>query len=141
MNLTHSNCIDTFDNEHILIRESFKDYTGLREVTSPTKIHLTVPKSEKHGNNIHRQLASEINTKLSGLLEITEEYEYATKRTYYKRFVLSKDFFFIFSEKLAEIFQLYSDVITHWDTEDSRGVTRAVTDMTSEHELSVTIVP
>ena len=142
MNLTHSNCIDTFDNDHILIRETFKDYAGLKEVTSPTKIHLTVPKNLKYGD-IHRELASEINTKLSGLLEIKEEHDSSTFSTFFKRSVQTKDFFFIFSEKLMEIFQLYSDVITYWDSEDSKRIDphQSHYELTSEHELSVIIVP
>ena len=142
MNLTHSNCIDTFDNDHMLIRESFKDYTGLKKVTSPTKIYLTVPKNEKYGD-IHRELASEINTKLSGLLEIREEYDPSTHSKFFKRSVLVKDFFFIFSKKLMEIFQLFSDVITHWDSEDSKRIDpyQSHYELTSDHELSVIIVP
>ena len=142
MNLTHSNCIDTFDNDHILIQESYKDYTGLKEVISPTKIHLTVPKNRKYGD-IHRELASEINTKLSGLLEIREEHDSSTYSTFFKRSVLVKDFFFIFSKKLMEIFQLYSDVITHWDSEDTKRIDpyQSHYETGSEHELSVIIVP
>ena len=141
MNLTHSNCIDTFDNERLLVQKLFKDYSGLKEVTCATKVHLSIPKG-KNQIDFLSAIISEMNTKLSDLLKI----EFANEDSNYKvlnftRIFQTQDFFFVLSEKLVELFQLSSDVFTHWDNVMKKYIHDKEVKFSSEDELSVTIIP
>ena len=114
MNLTHSNCIDTFANENISIYEKFEDYSVLRKYSSPIEVTLSKPKSKKQYEiivEVIKELKEKSNNMLDFQLTLSHQNDF---NTIYGS-VKTHDYFFIFSKKLMDILQLHTDVFTIWD--------------------------
>ena len=114
MNLTHSNCINTFVNDNISIYEKFEDYTVLRKHASPIEVTLSRPKSKKQ-YEIIAEVIKDLKEKSDGMLDfkllLSREKEMNTLTWNVK----TSDYYFIFSKKLMKILQLHTDTFTTWD--------------------------
>ena len=114
MNLTHSNCIDTFANESITIYEKFEDYTVLRKYTSPIEVSLSKPKSKKQPDII-KEVLNELKEKSDGMLDFQLMLNKNKDVNSLFWNVKTNDYYFIFSKKLLKILQLDTDIFTAWD--------------------------
>lgn len=114
MNLTHSNCINTFDNESISIYEKFEDYTVLRKYASPIEVTLSRPKSKKQ-YEIIAEIVKELREKSDGMLDFQLIIDKERKMCNLSWNVKTSDYYFIFNRNLMKILQLPSDTFTAWD--------------------------
>ena len=114
MNLTHSNCINTFANESISIYEKFEDYTVLRKYASPIEVSLSRPKS-KTQYEIIAEIVKELKEKSDGMLECQLMIDKKRKISTLHWNVKTTDYYFIFNTNLVKILQLHSDTFTGWD--------------------------
>ena len=111
MSMTHSNCIDTFANDEIVITEFCKDYRCLETIDVPIKIPLSQPET-KTRKGIINHFVREFETKLPNLLilQVTDKLQYFCRWK-----VLSPKYFFILSPGLQKAFGLWNDVLTSID--------------------------
>lgn len=114
MNLTHSNCIDTFVNEDISIYEKFEDYTILRKLSYPIKVTLSKPKSKKQ-HEIIAEVVKDLMEKSNNMLKFNLMLDPRRNFNTLSWTVETSDFFFIFSKKLMSILQMSTDTLTQWD--------------------------
>ena len=141
INATHSNCINTFANDKLEITENFKDYSALQKVNEPVKVFVTLP-TPANDYQTFIAIANNINYKFYGLLNFKINVSHDRQVTFLKRKITTPDFFFILSEKLRDIFQLDSDVLSPWDNETKRFINlRRTIQVESPDELHITIVP
>ena len=111
MNMTYSNCIYTFDNDVIVVEENCSVETRLSEARKPIKVMLSLPTSKKP-LEAAEQVSKEIQLKFKNLLDLklTSDKEYCSWH------VTNDNYFIIVSRSVKDLFILFSDVITPWDS-------------------------
>ena len=113
MNLTHSNCIDTFANEKMTVEESNLSLERLKDLNQPYTIRLSLPKKTDR-KSVADHIIKEVNTKLKGFLEIKFNEKFITQ------YVVPKHgFILILSGHLTDTLQLFRDVLCYYDSSAS----------------------
>lgn len=140
MNITHSNCINTFANEEITIAENFEGYSVLRKVTKPTKVILSKPKGEKYFDRL-REIIKEIQVKTDNLLQMNILVDRKTNIFNISWKTDSSKCFFICSTELRKVLQLDLDTITFWDAISTKRIYENEELGKGDDELSITIGP
>ena len=141
LNLTHSNCIDTFINETVSIYEKFEDYSVLRKQSSPTEVTLSRPKSKKQ-YEIIAEVMKELKEKSDGMLDFQLMIDKKRKMNSLFWYVKTTDYYFIFSKKLMKVLQLQTDTFTAWDMfYMQRLLDKAIEDNDIDSGLSFICIP
>ena len=109
LNLTHSNCIDTFANEKMTVEESNLSLDQFKDLKQPYTIRLSLPKKTDRQSVIDHIL-KEVNTKLKGFLEFKFTDKFITQ------YVVPKHgFILILSGHLTDTLRLFRDVVCYSD--------------------------
>ena len=140
MNVTHSNCINTFAGEAITITEKFKDYSVLKNVAKPTKVILSTPKSDKYFD-VLLEVMSEIKLKTANMLEFSLLIDRKTGIHNISWTTHSTKFFFVFNQDLMNLFQLDADTFTDYDGISMKNIVEKTNMEKIDSELSFIISP
>ena len=108
MNLTHSNCIDTFANEKMTVEERNLSLNRFKDLKQPYTIRLSLPKKTDRQSVIDHIL-KEVNPKLKGYLEFKFE-KFTTQYI-----VPNHGFILILSSHLTNTLRLFNDVVDYYD--------------------------
>ena len=111
MNISYNSCIYTFDNDVITVDEKCSLETRLKQAQKPVKVMFSLPTSSKIFEAV-KEICAEIQVKFKNLLEVklTAENKYCTW------YVKNHDYFVIISQSMKNMFNLFVDVFTPWDT-------------------------
>ena len=111
MNFTYSTCVNTFNNDKIIVKEKCSLAECASKATSPLKVMLPVPEPGYGAGKARDDLAIAITNKLKSLLQVkvSEDKLWATWK------ILNNDFYFVLSHGIRSMYQLWSDVITDMD--------------------------
>ena len=105
MNMTYSGCINTFNNDQMIIQKPFNLQEALQYSNKPLRF---IPSSTKTREDI----VNEINTTFKGIVRAD-----LTKDGKVCRWVFEKTIVHIvFSESMKKRFGLFDDVLAPWDT-------------------------
>ena len=111
MNFTYATCVNTFNNDQIVVKEKVSVSECATKATSPLKVMLPVPEPGCDGRKARDDLLIAINKKFKSLLQvkISEDEKWATWK------ILNNKFYFVLSPAIDRMYQLWSDVITDMD--------------------------
>ena len=109
MNLTHSNCIDTFANEKMTVEESNLSLNRFKDLKQPYTIRLNLPEKTDRQSVINH-IVKEVNSKLKGFLEFKFSDKFITQYI-----VPNHGFILILSKHLVETLKLFNDVVCYYD--------------------------
>ena len=111
MNVTHSNCINTFANETVTVYEKFEDYSVLEKYSSPIEVNLSKPKGTEQ-YEIISEIVNDLKKKSNGMFEIKMLRDKKNEMNSISMHVNTSDYFFIISRKLMKVLQLDTDTFT-----------------------------
>lgn len=133
MNITHGNCIYTFDNDYVTV---CKTLTTLDNLKHCVKVILTPPKTNEIRDVIDH-IAHECKIKMFGALEhINDKYQRVSWN------VKRSDMFFVLSPTLFQQFQLQSEVLTPWNLGMyNADIFKTPFSFQEKDELSIIVVP
>ena len=133
MSLTHSNCINTFDNEHMTLTQKTGD---LQDIVRPTRISIRSPDTTERSKVI-----SFYQQTFKDLFEdgVVLDYSFVKSRAYVTLTVKRKDIFLILSDNLAKTLRLPSEVVSPYDTSPSN--VEYLMEKLFVHETSIIVVP
>ena len=135
MNITHGNCVYTFDNDRVTVKRKVKSLQDARGHCF--KVELERPKTNdvKH---VIDHLILEFKKKLSSVIELRKN---RNGYTYLDWFMKDPNVFIILSEALYSKMGLESGVVTGWD-DVFQNMTpyKKQFDFTPEDDLSVIVV-
>lgn len=109
MNLTHSNCIDTFANEKMTVEERNLSLNHFKDLKQPYTIRLSLP-NKTDRQSVIDHILKEVNPKLKGYLEFDFTDNFVTHYVVPKR-----GFIFILSSHLTSTLKLFNDVVSYDD--------------------------
>ena len=109
-NLTHSNCIYTFNKEMFHVTDTMMD--SLTHIQTHVPITLTCPSKSLPIMDLYRDLAKQISD--HPLLKYVLRIEHIVN-TFFRWIVRTPDFYVIISDSLRKVFGLTSTVITQHD--------------------------
>ena len=109
MNLTHSNCIDTFANEKLTVEERNITIDRYKNLKEPYTIRLSLPKKTDRQSVIDH-IIKEVNPKLKGYLEFQ-----FTEQLVAQYIVPNHGFILILSSHLTDTLKLFRDVVAYYD--------------------------
>ena len=110
MNLTHSNCINTFANEKLTVEERDITIDRYKNLKQPHTISLSLPKKADRQSVIDHIL-KEVNPKLKGYLEFNFNEQFISQYI-----VPNHGFMLILSSHLTDTLRLFRDVVTYHDS-------------------------
>ena len=110
MDLTYSTCVNTFDNDKLVVREETSLVHHLKKTNGPLKVMIPTP-SSKDTKTARLELISYINEIFKGLIQVQIQAD--GKHASWKP--LNKNYYYILSDTLANFFQLWGDVVTSSD--------------------------
>ena len=148
MNVTHSNCIDTFHDEKITIEERYTGYEDLKKSSDILSVTLTPPEAKDDKGilwtkNVIRDFVQDINKKFKNLLRL-KMVSSTKKYGHIEWEVTNPDFIFVLSPKLWQLLELDTDVLTSWDTEKLKVIRKyndAYVTFFDEDDFYVLLVP
>ena len=109
MNLTHSNCINTFANEQMTVEESELNLNRFKDLKQPYTIRLSLPKKTDRQSVINH-IVKEVNSKLKGFVEFKFNEKFITHYV-----VPNHGFILILSSHLTDTLRLFRDVVDYYD--------------------------
>lgn len=111
MNLTYSTCVNTFNNDKIIIQERCTVAECVKSVENPLKVMLPLPTTTNDVVLARENLMTHINKAFDSLLNLKMYKDHSKCEWVLK----NKDFYYILSPTIKYLFQLWSDVLTDAD--------------------------
>ena len=137
MNLTYSTCVNTFNNDQIIVEENVNPLANCADCARNTKGLLKVtlaPPTSTNPTTARQELIQRINLHFKTLLQLSLSND--GKKCTWK--ITTKEFYFILSPTIVKFFQLWSDVITTMDASYTNFTNFFVNDIpTKESELFI----
>ena len=114
MNLTYSSCVNTFNNDRIIVKEDMSATDRMIKFAEASEkpFKVMLPPQNTNQATSYRDIVSEyINKNFKSLLQLTmsDDKNWTTWK------ILNDNFYFILSPNIRELFQLWSDVLTDTD--------------------------
>ena len=109
--LTYSTCINTFNNDKMVVEETCSLKACLQRSNRAYKVMLPVPTNRYNIDKARKEMAGFITTSFEGLLQVTITSD--AKWCDWK--LLTKDYYFILSEDIRIMYQFWVDGLTPWD--------------------------
>jgi len=111
MNMTYTNCVKTFNNDTMVVKETCSVSKFIYKTTKCVKVPLSLPKKGTPLDIIYN-ISREINTKFKGILSVTVSND---KKYYTWKFQENKGFIILSQTLQKAVFNLWSDVLTAYD--------------------------
>ena len=127
INLTYSTCVNTFNNDKIIVKERCTIAKCVTETTRPLKVMLPVQASDG-SVQVRDALAEYINKHFDSVLQLTISDD--KKWTTWK--IVNKNYYFILSPGLEKMFQLETDILTDKDKSFKNNVSLFVSFVPTE---------
>ena len=111
MDLTHSTCINTFNNNCIIVEEEKTVIDDMQKMNNPVKVMIPMPSQDSGAVEARRELTDYINKKFKSILRLRTSDN--KMRVHWD--LISKDFYFILSKGIQVMYQVWSDVVSPFD--------------------------
>ena len=135
MNVTHSNCLDTFNHETFTVEERNLPSDRFKDLKQPYKIRLTPPDKEDRKTVIAHFL-KQANSFLKGYVKFFVKYN----RIHYR--IAERGLIYILSPDLRHTVSLYHTVICHYDNfPDAYDEIKPRIKIRKDEDWSITVVP
>ena len=109
--LTYSTCINTFNNDTMVVEETCSLKACLQRSNRAYKVMLPVPTNRYNIDKARKEMAGFITTSFQGLLQLTMTSD--AKWCDWK--LLTDDYYFILSQDIRIMYELWVDGLTPWD--------------------------
>lgn len=111
IDLTYSTCVNTFNNDNIIVDEEKSIAEAIRKEKCAVKVMLPVPQNQEDGVIARKELVGHINETFKTLLQL----RISDNQLFIYWKLLTSDFYFIISPALEKLFELWSDVLSTMD--------------------------
>ena len=138
MDLSYSSCINTFNNDKMVVTETCSLAECIKSTKRAYKVMLPMPTTSYDGIRARRELATSISEHFKGLLQVS--IEEGDKYADWK--LIKSDYYFIISQPIQDLFQLWSDVLTTMDGSIRNSYAFYKNDVpTKQSEVYIIIIP